>query len=82
MYKAFWHEMGWSERLQADWLEDFYIVSYSRPEVEAVTWWSLSDTLSFIPSGGLVHADGTPKEGVYRLQELRKRYSANELRAE
>ncbi|MDR3173001.1 MAG: endo-1,4-beta-xylanase, partial [Treponema sp.] len=24
MYRGLWHEMNWSERLQGDWLEDFY----------------------------------------------------------
>ena len=24
MYYGLWHEMGWNERLQADWVEQFY----------------------------------------------------------
>ncbi|MDR2486299.1 MAG: endo-1,4-beta-xylanase [Treponema sp.] len=72
MYKGLWHEMGWSERLQADWLEDFYTLSYARPEVEALTWWSLHDGQSYVPAAGLVHEDGTPKESIFRLKELEK----------
>jgi GH35 family endo-1,4-beta-xylanase len=72
MYKGLWHEMGWNERLQADWLEDFYTLSYARPEVEALTWWSFPDWESYVPAAGLVGEDGAPKEGVFRLRELQK----------
>jgi hypothetical protein len=64
--------MDWSERIQADWVEDFYTVSYARPEVEALTWWSLCDDHSYVPAAGLVGEDGTAKEGVHRLRELKK----------
>jgi GH35 family endo-1,4-beta-xylanase len=72
MYKGLWHEMDWSERIQADWVEDFYTVSYARPEVEALTWWSLRDDHSYVPAAGLVREDGIAKEGVHRLRELKK----------
>jgi hypothetical protein len=62
--------MGWSERVQADWIEDFYTLSYARPEVEALTWWSIWDNASYVPAAGIVHGDLTPKEGVQRLRHL------------
>jgi GH35 family endo-1,4-beta-xylanase len=70
MYKGLWHEMGWNERVQADWVEDFYTLSYARPEVEALTWWSISDNASYVPAAGLVHSDGAPKESFQRLRKL------------
>ncbi|MDR0400444.1 MAG: endo-1,4-beta-xylanase [Treponema sp.] len=70
MYKGLWHEMDWSERVQADWIEDFYTLSYARPEVEALTWWSVWDNASYVPAAGIVHRDLTPKEGVQRLRRL------------
>ena len=70
MYKGLWHEMNWSERLQADWIEDFYTLSYARPEVEALTWWSIWDNASYVPAAGIVHGDLRPKEGVQRLRKL------------
>jgi GH35 family endo-1,4-beta-xylanase len=72
MYKGLWHEMGWNERLQADWIEDFYTISYARPEVEAMTWWSFSDRTSYIPGAGLMKADASPKEALFRLRELER----------
>jgi GH35 family endo-1,4-beta-xylanase len=77
MYNGLWREMDWSERLQADWLEEFYTISYARPEVEALTWWSISDSPSYIPGAGLVRADGTPKEAAFRLKELEKSWGIN-----
>jgi hypothetical protein len=72
MYKGLWHEMDWSERLQADWLEDFYTLSYARPEVEALTWWSFHDQRSYVPAAGLLNNDSSPKEAFFRLGELEK----------
>jgi GH35 family endo-1,4-beta-xylanase len=72
MYKGLWREMQWTERLQADWIEDFYTLSYARDEVEALTWWSIQDGHSYVPGAGIVGRDGAPKEGLFRLQKLEK----------
>jgi GH35 family endo-1,4-beta-xylanase len=72
MYRGLWHEMNWSERLQGDWLEDFYTLSYARPEVEALTWWSVHDGHSYVPAAGLLREDGAPKEAFFRLEALEK----------
>jgi GH35 family endo-1,4-beta-xylanase len=77
MYKGLWREMNWGERLQADWVEDFYTLSYARPEVEALTWWSIWDQHSYIPAAGLVKDDGSPKESAFRLRELEKSWGFN-----
>lgn len=71
MYSGLWREFEWSERLQADWLQDFYTISYAHPSVEALTWWSYTDP-SYIPGAGLLQADGTPKEALFRLRALEK----------
>lgn len=72
MYKGLWHEMDWSERVQGDWIEDFYTISYAREEVEALTWWSIWDGASYVPGAGIVTMDGVQKEGYFRLKELEK----------
>jgi GH35 family endo-1,4-beta-xylanase len=70
MYNGHWREFEWNERLQADWLEEFYTISYARPDVEALTWWSFSDP-AYIPGAGLLHEeDGRPKEALFRLKAL------------
>jgi hypothetical protein len=72
MYRGLWHEMEWNERLQADWIEDFYTLSYARPEIEGLTWWSVRDMKSYVPAAGIVSNGGIPKEGFYRLKALEK----------
>ena len=71
MYNGRWREFDWSERLQADWLEEFYTISYSRPEVEALTWWSFNDP-GYIPGAGIITQEGKPKEALFRLRALQE----------
>ncbi|MGF1570482.1 MAG: endo-1,4-beta-xylanase [Nodosilinea sp.] len=66
-----WHG-PWSEALQADWVEQIYTLAYSKPEIEAVTWWDLSDQSTFWPFGGLLNRENQPKAAYFRLQELLK----------
>ncbi|MCU7496649.1 MAG: twin-arginine translocation signal domain-containing protein [Ignavibacteria bacterium] len=64
-----WHR-HWDEELQADWLEQVYNLYYSRPLVKAVNWYDFSDFRPFIPSGGLVREDSTPKLSFFRMKGL------------
>ncbi|MDR1540792.1 MAG: endo-1,4-beta-xylanase [Clostridiales bacterium] len=77
MYNGNWREFDWSERLQADWLEEFFTLSYSRPEIEALTWWSFYDPASYIPGAGLIFENGKPKEALFRLRALREMWGHN-----
>ncbi len=65
-----WHK-PWSETIQADWIEQFYTLCYSKPYIEAITWWDLSDQINhFWPHGGLLNTEGKPKKSFYRLKDL------------
>jgi len=64
-----WHK-PWSETIQADWVEQFYTICYSKPYVQAISWWDLADYGNFWPNGGLLRPDMTPKESFYRLSSL------------
>jgi GH35 family endo-1,4-beta-xylanase len=66
---GWWHR-PWDPELQADWVEQFYTIALSKPAVEAVTWWSLSDRRTFWPSGGLLDAADRPKPAYTRLKRL------------
>ncbi len=61
------------ERIQAEEVERFYRTVFSRPEVEALTWWDFSDDRSWqgAPSG-LVRKDMSPKPAYKRLMSLIK----------
>jgi len=63
----------WTEQRQADWLEKFCRIAFSKPYVESVTWRDLCDGQPhFIPHAGLLRADGSPKPAYERLSYLRK----------
>ena len=64
-----WHGAGWTPQIQADWVEQFYTICYSKPPVQAVTWWDLADP-AFIQDGGLLDAQFRPKEAYNRLHRL------------
>lgn len=66
---AVWHGTEWSEQIQADWVEQFYTLCYSMPQVEAVSWWDFSDP-GYMPDAGFVTRDMRPKQSYDRLLKL------------
>ncbi len=64
-----WHGEQFTESSQADWFEQVYTIAYSKPWVDAISTWDFADP-AFIPHGGLVREDGTPKESYHRLDSL------------
>jgi endo-1,4-beta-xylanase len=67
--KFVWHGEQFTESSQADWFEQVYTIGYSKPWVQAISTWDFSDP-AFIPHGGLLREDGTPKESYQRLTTL------------
>ena len=41
-----WHGTDWTEQIQADWAEQFYTICYSKPQIQAITWWDFADPRS------------------------------------
>lgn len=71
-----WHR-PWDEELQADWLEGFYTLAYSKPFVEGAHWFDFVDPFYFIENGGLLRsADGERKAAFDRLQALQRRWKS------
>ncbi|KPJ62379.1 hypothetical protein AMK68_05000 [candidate division KD3-62 bacterium DG_56] len=70
-----WHR-PWDQDLQAEWVEQFYTICYSKPFVEAVTWWDFADYRPghFFPHGGFLDHEYTPKGSFFRLQQLISRW--------
>lgn len=52
---------GWTERLQAQWLDQLLGVFNTHPAVEAAFYWDLGDANAWNPTSGLWRADGTVK---------------------
>lgn len=65
-----WHQ-PWSETIQADWVEQFYTLCYSKPYIEAISWWDFADYPGhFWTHGGLLDKQMKPKQSFYRLKNL------------
>jgi endo-1,4-beta-xylanase len=67
--QGLWHA-PWSQAIQADWIEQFYTICYSKPAIEAISWWDFTDSGCFWPFGGLLDRNMQPKEAFYRLKDL------------
>jgi hypothetical protein len=67
-----WHGQ-WSQRLQSQWLEHFYIIAFSKFFVDSVTYSHFVDSSnSVIANSGLTTKDVEPKEAYRTMQKLRK----------
>jgi len=60
----------WTEQVQAEYAERFYRVCFGHPAVVAITWWDLCDRFSWLPGGGLLRKDLSPKPAYQRLKRL------------
>ena len=71
--KGLWHK-PWSEAIQADWLEQFYTLCYSKPYIKAISCWDFTDQYNFWPHGGLLDHKMQPKQSFHRLSRLIRRW--------
>lgn len=72
--QSVWHR-DWDEQLQADWLEQMFIVCMSKEYVEEFCWWDVADYEdSYFPWGGLMDKNYNPKVSYERLRALVKRW--------
>lgn len=60
----------WDEATQAEYAELLYRTAFAHPAVTAISWWDFSDHGAWIPSGGLVRANLTPKPAYNVLKQL------------
>jgi endo-1,4-beta-xylanase len=67
--KLVWRGERFTEETQAQWVEAVYKIAFSKPYVDAITWWDFTDP-GFPPNGGLLRANCTPKPAYERLQTL------------
>ena len=64
-----WHG-AWNERIQADWMEQFYTIAAARESVTALTWWDFIEP-SFSGNGAFLYEDENPREIYFRLLALK-----------
>jgi GH35 family endo-1,4-beta-xylanase len=65
------HREGvWDEAAQADYATKFYRVCFAHPSMMAITWWDLCDNGAWLPGGGMLRADLSPKPVYQQLYRL------------
>ncbi|MAE61647.1 MAG: hypothetical protein CMJ49_09865 [Planctomycetaceae bacterium] len=63
----------WSPNVQAHWLEAFYNIALSKPQVESIAWADLTDHPDAeLPNGGLLTQSLQPKDAMRRLATFRQ----------
>jgi GH35 family endo-1,4-beta-xylanase len=60
----------WDEASQAEYAVKFYRVCFAHPSMRAITWWDLCDEGSWLPGGGMLRADMSPKPVYNQLKRL------------
>jgi len=60
----------WDEDAQADYAVKFYKVCFAHPAMAAITWWDLCDVGAWLPGGGLLRRDLSPKPAYTALHKL------------
>ena len=60
----------WDEAAQADYAVKFYRVCFAHPAVRAITWWDLCDRHSWLPGGGMLRPNLSPKPVYEELKRL------------
>jgi GH35 family endo-1,4-beta-xylanase len=60
----------WDEQAQADYAVKFYRTCFAHPAMRGLTWWDLCDNGAWLPGGGMLRADLTPKPVYLALRKL------------
>jgi len=67
---GYWHSRSWDEELQAEWVERFYTIAFSKPLVREITYHNVIDETFQEAGQGLLEADYSPKRSFYTLKQL------------
>jgi GH35 family endo-1,4-beta-xylanase len=60
----------WDEGVQEEYAVKFYGVCFAHPAVKGITWWDLCDQGSWLPGGGMLRKDLSPKPVYGSLKKL------------
>jgi len=67
---GYWHRRAWDEQLQAEWVEKFYTIAFSKPRVAAIGYQDPKDQTYMVTGRGLLTASNVPRESYYALKNL------------
>ena len=71
---GYWRE-PWTEDTQADYAEMIFTLAFGHPQVHSISWWDIMDTKASVITGGLLHADSSPKPVFERLSGLLEQWT-------
>lgn len=60
----------WTEAQQSDYAAMFYRVCFAHPAVDAISWWDFCDYGAWVPGGGMLRSDLSPKPVYDALKQL------------
>jgi hypothetical protein len=68
---AGWWHRPWNEKTQAEYVEKFYTIAFSKPMVKLINWsWGSTDHDAFTIGGGLLDSNLKPKASYQVLKNL------------
>ena len=67
---GYWHRRAWDERLQAEWIDRFYRVAFSKPRATVLSYLDSVDESYMTTGRGLLTSSYTPRESYYALERL------------
>jgi len=67
---GYWHRRTWDEKLQAEWIEKFYTIAFSKALMREITYWSARDNWYMKAQRGLLDVNYVPRESFFKLKTL------------
>ena len=69
-WKSGWWRSKWDTQTQADYIERFFTLAFSKPHIKEITYWGVTDEEPWVISGGLMNKDLTAKPALKRIEQL------------
>ncbi|MFP4151166.1 MAG: hypothetical protein ACLFSS_04130, partial [Candidatus Aenigmatarchaeota archaeon] len=67
--QGYWHE-PWNEEIQAEWVDKYYTLIYSKPYVKGINYLEVKDSEWKDLKTGILYRNGTPKKSYQALKDL------------
>lgn len=72
-----WHADKWDESTQAEYVQAFYTLAFSKPYVDAITWWCFWDGANWVKNSGVLREDLSEKPAYGVLKRLVESWTTN-----
>jgi len=69
-WKSGWWRNKWDAQTQADYIERFYTLAFSKAHIKEITYWGITDDEPWVISGGLMTSELAAKPALKRIEQL------------